>query len=677
MVTVRRNPFGITKAVDLSDQQINDYWVDIPGDASFRQMIKPASPMPMLILGSKGSGKTHLMRYFSYSLQKLRHKEVLLGLQEEEFVGIYLRCGGLNAKRFSGKGQSQELWRDVFAYYTELWLAQLTLAVIIDAVQNSPELRETEPTLCSQFTGLFEVDPPVQFSTLRSLVDYLRSLQRTLDAEINNCVITRRLNVNILVTPGRLVFGIPEICAALLPSLSRLLFVYLIDEFENLTEDQQRFVNTLVREKEHPTSFKIGARLYGVRTYHTYSADEENKEGSEFEILPLDKYMRENLEYPAFAKLLCLRRLHQSGYLPLNKSEDASADLLSSFFVLPKPSRFHQEETLRVVSKYPPLQRPYFEALVKKLASALQRCPIRGLSSPNDIDQILSTLSLRDFPLLEKTNLLLFYKSWSTGEDLMEASRRIAVAAVEFLAGTGKASDYKSKYKHFAQDLFAQLLRQCGQRQRYLGINTFINMSQGCPRNLLIILKHIHDWSLFNGEAPFVSGQISIDSQQQGVREASEWFSKDARMPGDDGITIRAAVSRLATLFREVRFSDKPSECSLIAFSADLSKVTKGAARIISLAEQWSLLVRIVRGQRDKNSKRIDHKYELNRMLSPYWDLPISRRGTLALTPEMVTSIFDETQANRFESLLRSFTRNMVAPWFGHDDNKAMPLFKD
>lgn len=148
-------------------------------------------------------------------------------------------------------------------------------------------------------------------------------------------------------------------------------------------------------------------------------------------------------------------------------------------------------------------------------------------------------------------------------------------------------------------------------------------------------------------------------------------------MPGIDGITIRAAVSRLATLFREVRFADKPSECSVIAFSTDLSKVTREAARIIDLAEQWSLLVSIIGGQRDKNSRRIDAKYELNRMLSPYWDLPIHRRGTLTLTPEIVTSIFDGTRADRFDTLLPSFTRNMVAPWFSHDDDQTMRLFND
>ena len=32
------NPFNITKAVDLSDQQINDYWIDIPESGGFEEV---------------------------------------------------------------------------------------------------------------------------------------------------------------------------------------------------------------------------------------------------------------------------------------------------------------------------------------------------------------------------------------------------------------------------------------------------------------------------------------------------------------------------------------------------------------------------------------------------------------------------------------------------------------
>lgn len=75
----RRNPFNITKAVDFTDPEINRFFVDLP-ESSYADIIKPTSPMPMLIVGGKGSGKTHLMRYFSYDVQLMRNTDPLAAL---------------------------------------------------------------------------------------------------------------------------------------------------------------------------------------------------------------------------------------------------------------------------------------------------------------------------------------------------------------------------------------------------------------------------------------------------------------------------------------------------------------------------------------------------------------------------------------------------------------------
>jgi hypothetical protein len=663
-----QNPFNITKAVDFTDQEINDYWVDIPSGAGFLDMAKPTSPMPMLILGGKGSGKTHLMRYFSYPLQKIRHsRDVIGGIQKEKYLGVYLRCGGLNSARFKDKGQSEEVWSDIFAYYMELWLSQLLLSTIISAVGKTPDLEDREAEMVAELAqlihlGNLSLPPPTTLLELNSL---LRRLQQELDSAVNNSAITRTLPVRVAVNRGDFIFGIPRALTANFPSLRDCLFLYLIDEFENLSEVQQKYVNTLLRERQSPCSFKIGARMYGIRTYSTYSADEDNKEGSEFEVLRLDAALRENEQYAEFAKRLIAKRLAEFNRVPSDQTTlNAMASTLDEWFEETPKSKFSASETAYVIEKYRGKERPYFKRLRQQIEQAIRSETIVGLNNPADIDRIVNFLSCSEFPLLEKVNLFLFYKEWSSRHDLMQAAEAIEEQCRTHMGGIAENTRYQRILSHFKADLLAQLYRETDQKQRYVGLSTFIEISSGLPRNLLILLKNTFEWAIFNGERPFRDKPISIRSQQAGVLEAAEWFYRNARMIGRDGQLVMDAINRLGTLFRGIRFSEKPSECSCSTFSADVSRSSEIARRVLDVAEKWSLLVD-VGGQRDRNTERIDAKIQLNRMLAPRWDLSIYRRGVLALTPAELNAVFDPDHAAEFDMLADRRVARMTAPSFG------------
>lgn len=672
------NPFNVTKADDFSDPQIAAYFVDMPGGGSLN-IANPASTTSMLIRGGKGSGKTHIMRYCSYGLQKIRGgADFAKKIRTEGYLGIYFRCGGLNAYRFSDKGQEPEVWSAIFAYYIELWLAQLVLRTTADfcgAAGLPPEQERAATEGCRELLD----DAGIGTSeTLSQLADSLHSVQRQLDIEINNVAMTRVLTARIGATPGRLVFGIPQVLTKTIDTCRELLFVYLIDEYENLKEEQQRYVNTLVREKERPTTFKIGGRIYGFRTLKTYSADEEIKEGSEYEVLPLDHSLRENKNYPRFVRLLCARRLIEGGYAPAGSSPDSLLSVLDESFERPAPSDLCEAETA-FVQKYTGLERPYFQKLVERLKTGVKLKLAPGLRSDADVEQVASSLFRPEYPILEKINVLRLYQLWRKSPDLAETAGEIAFQCREFLSGQS-ADEYAATVSHFKLDMLAQLLRECNQKQRYLGMDTFITMSEGLPRNLLTILKLVFKWATFNGEGPFGTASISVGSQQAGVKQAAEWFFNDARMPGDEGQAIRDGIGRLARLFREVRYSDKPSECSLCSFSADLSSCSIKARRMIGFAENWSLLIKVAGGQRDRNSLRVDEKYQLNAMLSPLWDLPVARRGTLPLSPREVNAIFDTDSGVEFESVIEERISRMTAPAFGNkeksnaNEQRQLPL---
>jgi hypothetical protein len=661
-----RNPFNVTKAVDFSDEEINQYWVDLPGAGGFLGLAKPLSPMPMVILGGKGSGKTHLLRHLSYPTQRLRRgaKSESDHIADSGFIGIYMRCGGLNAARFEGKGQPDEVWSSVFAHYMDVWLAQLTLSTCYSALKSDDQFSGVEQSIANALGDAVAETTGANLNTVTDWLSQLRSWQRDLDVAINNAAITRTLQVEIRTSPGRLVFEIPKILADSVTVLRKTRFLYLIDELENLTESQQVYVNTLVREKEAPTSFKIGARHYGLRTLRTLSAGEPNKEGSEYETLDLDGLLRTNKAYPAFARQLVARRLVAAGYFQGGASESRDiAKKADQFFVEPGGHSLAPQVVHTALGGRRGTERPYMARLRASLELAAGSAGAPGVRDSQDIATALELMRVDEYPVLEKANVLLLYQDWSKRRHIIQSARRIHQAANAYIAGQAKRGRHASILSHFRADLVAQLLSESDERQVYAGLATFIDMSRGLPRNLFVILKHIYQWATFNGEHPFMGAPISLAAQQNGVAEAAQWFFRDAEVLGRDGPDVQDGVRRLANLFRQLRLSDKPAECSLSTFSTDFAAVSARSRQVIEASEKWSLLIRLKGGQRDRNTRRVDVKFQLNSMLAPIWDLPIYSRGALALSAVEVDSIFDPVRKTQYDGVVKRRLQRVTAPF--------------
>src|SRR6266540_141960 len=657
-------PFDVTKAVDFTDAQIAATWVDLP-EGGFFQLVDPRSPMPLMLLGGKGSGRTHLMRYYSYSLQRIRATggDLVGFLQKDGYVGIYMRCEGLNAGRFDGKGQSAEAWATIFAYYMDLWLAQLVVQTLGDAFRDHSQLIESEAALVADVPSLFDEDVAAPEKTLQGLIELFTALRREVDLAVNNAALTRSLgDLRIRSTRGRLVFGMPKLFAKHLPALSDIQIAYLIDELENLTETQQQYVNTLIREKEHTCTFKVGSRLYGFRTQRTLSAGEENRLGSEYEQVLLDEQLRVHPQYNSFARLLVARRLQGAGYVIGPYDLSTQKDRLDALFQTLPASDFEREQTRHVDENYAnPAERPWLTKLRKQLMDSAERREPTGVAGDADVGTILKAVSCIEYPLLEKANIFLLYQDWSSGLNLIDAATAIGSAYHALQAGQD-ADRHKHVLSHFKGDLLAQLLRESRQKQRYLGLQTFIDMSSGLPRHLLIVLKFVHRWALFQGERPFGDAPISIAAQRSGVIHASSWFFEDARATGSDAELVQASVERLARFFHQLRYSDKPVESALTTFSFGEAAVSERARRTIRHAHDTSLLLRVISGAKDRNAEGVVAKYQLNPMLCPRFDLPLSRRGTIAFSVDEVESIFG-IKPESFDAVLGERLVRMNAPF--------------
>ena len=657
----KTNPFEVTKAVDFTDVEIDKTWVDWPAPGGFAAWLDVTSPMARIIRGGKGTGRTHVMRHFSAQVQAIRGGKDPIGqVVKDGVLGIYVLCSGLNSSRFSGRGLTRETWQSIFCQYADVWLAQATLEAFCAVTDKNPPSRAVESAITTDVRALLHTTESNDDSSFADLGEELFRIQRAIDTAVNNAPLYpgRPLDLSINSTIGTLVFGIPRAIRKHFKPLENIKFLYLIDEFENFDDAQQQYINSLVREKEAGTSFLIGVRTYGLRTLWTLGGREENRHGSEFEeIRPERHYIGVDKDkYGTFCLEVVARRLSESGLMDdvVVESLDRRLDM---YLELPSPNFVEQE----IIRRYGDHERPYMTRFRRQLSQNLGSADIKT----DDVDMIVDATRIPSRPLLEKINVFLMYRAWSGGSDLVKEARGM-IDARSSADSTGLVrpnAAQKVVLHHFVTDMKAQLWNDMRSSQVYPGINEFITMSDGLPRNLLVILKNIYRWSLFNGEKPFRESRISIRSQQLGVLAATDWFFDDARPLGKDGEDVHAAIGRLGDMFRRLRYSDKPVESSLASFSTILTSCSERSREVINLASQWALLVRVDKGEKDRNTKFIRSKYHLNRLLSPRWDLPTARRGTIALNTDEVDAIFDPEKADKFVDVLKRRLRRMNAPF--------------
>ncbi len=656
MIDNSMNPFSITKAVSFSNSEINQFWVELIDGR--KEILNPKDRKPKYILGSKGCGKTHLMRYFSYSARKLKYKDTTSQLENDGYIGIYMLLGGLNSQRFSGKNIPDDMWKSVFQQYMETFILAQYIKILCSIKSESIINVNEELEAIKGINNVIISKKGTTCKTLDEFYELLNNILRDIDYEINNCVFTGEVpKIEIIANPGALLLEVPNILKKNISILKNVTVLFLLDELEKLFEYQKKFINTIVWENKPPCCIWIGARFYGFKTKKTYN-EEELKEGSEYELLTLDDLYREkDSTYIKKAKELIVNRLQKSHYI------DHPIDDIDSFFEYKTI-----EEIVQQISKE---SKGKTLTHHKDLKIKLKRTEFED----NKINKILKDLSFPKNLLFEKYNYFLLYQDWYKNKDLEQSAFEIKENLKKFIKGI-ESSRHENVEDKFKLDLFAQLTIETKNNAfLYHGLEFIIKMSWGNPRNLLTLLKLIFKWSVYNNKKPFQKDIISIDEQYRGIREGSQWYYNDAELTGTSGMQAFYLIDSIGRLLNAERFSNKPIECSPSAFYFNLGELSKDAKDYVSLVTDHAFLVEVGEGRIDRNLKYQEAYFQLHRMLSPLWFLPIYRRGSVKLNKELAMSIFSISHKESFKENFRVFSSKRNAPFKESSSPETLSLF--
>jgi hypothetical protein len=659
------NPFSGVRASDYSDDKINSLWVEF-GPAAIEKVIEPHARISKFILGGKGSGKTHLLRYHSYPVARLRSpaKSGLQILCEQKYLAVFLRALGIDSARFNSPNKDTLKWQKVFGTYLELRLTEKVVEALLDVKKTSPL------DLFDDYAFINEIAKGIsaaEINSLRSMDEFLDWIIRTrkqIDEAVNNSAFSDEIEVNLPFNLSAVVLGISKAIGAWHQSLVDCSLIYLIDEIENFSASQQEVVNTFIRYGEGQATFRVTGRLYALKSYSTMGSGEHNRGDSEYKTEYLDEILRNYSGFPAFARKFVAKHLYAVGALR-GSSKNVIANFDPKFCFEEIDGDNHYRDILSGLNFGD--REPAF---IRSFGLQLER----SKKSKNfDVEpaQILDMLTV-GFPILiKKLNFLLFSKKLTSRRKASEVLNSVVGEANDFVRSGGITKNtYSRAYGHYAADLFAQLFREAknGGRVPYAGFETFVKMAAGNPRNLLIVLGRAYDIALYR-QIDFINdGGFPIGLQTDAALEAADFaFEKDASF-GTEQEQARLAVRRLATLLRTARYSLKIPEVSPSTISFAEEDLTNNSSVIIALAKHHSFLFDIAGGRPDRNSQRLNKKLQLNPMMAPKWGLPLGRRGDLKLNRALLNAIFDPLHHDEFDKLLKQLEIKWNTPF--KDDGK-------
>lgn len=666
------NPFDITKAVDYTDSDIYKYWVDLGDDnQGFEGLIKPDTLMPMIIVGSKGSGKTHVMKYFSYELQKIRCQaeasSMREGLVREKFIGIYIRCSGFNSDKFNGKGVDDEIWSILHSYFWELWVGERLINVLIDLRENGSINEVNEEEIVSDIMGMF-LKKKEGIKTFEALNDYFIELQRGVDYQVQNFMFLglERPQVEVLLTTAKLTYGIPALLKEKIPFFKNKYILYLIDELENFSAEQQQLIQTLIREKPVACTFRVGTRPYGVRTLKTLRGVEENHDGAEFQAVILDEFLRNYKYYPKYVTDILINRLRNSGIsLPREFS-------LESLF----EEQTNSDILKQVASKKDRQSRSYMATLETKLT----KIPLQK----EVIAEIMFNMAYPDDILIERTNVFLMYSAIKDNKErsieaYVNASKEIAKSARSYVVDGSRDNLHATKLEKYKQDLVDTLAREGRVEIPYNGLSKLIELSCGTPRTILCLLKAAFNNQYYNtGKVPFEEGRkLTVKSQRIGIESTYDWFFEENRIPSMAQARATDAIMRLGDYLRKARFADLPPQCSINIFTLNAGQLSPNARMVFEALLSYSYIVQTDE-RRQINSDNKTHVYQLNKILYPKYELALSKRGAINFNPEDAECIFNLEMTADYDAFVDRKMKGYNFPFGGKQEHAQLifDLFK-
>lgn len=614
------NPFEDINANVLDPRQIVEYWCS-PFEQgilnNFDEHKFRTCKVPIILQGSRGSGKTTILKYFSYPAQIERaekKKESLLSIiTAEKEVGFYYRCDDSFISTFKAIFQSlnPDGWTKIFDNYLELIFCKNILelyCLLVNRGEVNPyfeqEMIREILNNTSLKDALEELNMECLYRKVSEQVYYINDYKnRSVFVET---AFEPELLLELFAVSGEIVNQLKKY----IPALKDVLFVFMFDEFENLTHELQRRFNTLIKFARDDISLRIGRRSEGIITNETVNDVEYLRENNDYYLASLDREVeqrdRNNLrEY--------FLGIAEKRFLIMKQSNGPSFELLTMF-----GDKENLDAECREVCKERSTHLQYILREDAVIAKDDKLC-----------EQIIQIIRNVENPIAETINALWVIRS---RKDKIEAAKQVAMTMDSFFSDKKDlnvkkyADDYNNKYRYAITVFLCSVYKR---DKLYYGFNAISYLSNGNPRTFINLCRTIISDAYFFEKKKFLeTGTISKETQSKAIHNFAKSEFDEICSIIKYGKSIRTLILNIGNIFADYHKDRRIRYPETNQFYFDEMSLYDYDKEIIKTALSWSMIIKKERAQRITagDSKKGD-LYHINKVFYPIFNISYRTRG--------------------------------------------------
>lgn len=426
-----------------------------------------------------------------------------------------------------------------------------------------------------------------------------------------------------------------------------------VDEFENLTTQQQEVVNTLMKHATLPLLFSVAYKK-NAKISHKTIGNESIVEQHDFRIIDLEELHIAHFDIFAgeilalrisdylkkdYAKLISVFTTVSGIKERSTKSYQASVRDLASVFLPEKNTKIISSDILND------------ETLRRKLYAMIEfgLAKYKGKLQPNDfIDDDYAEASLINGALLNRKS---------------SDPREIFTEFTNFR--NGGQTKYKSWIPNNLVGVILYLYNKLPNRicPLYSGYKQFIYLSRGNIRHFLELCHQsaIKIQSKYNIETAEIPSSIipsmDVDVQSYATLKTSELEIDKIGDFGAHGMHLKRVAKRLGTIYNYCQSRRSQSESEINHFTLDLTDInllSHNVKEILNEALVWSVLIE-QKGTKSKSTDNLEfNDYILHPVLAPYFGISHRKKRKIKFTKGEVETIFIGSDED-FSNLIKKY----------------------